>query len=209
MSIVTVAGAPDARDDLNVAAVTAKPVTIDVLANDFAPAGINLATLRITQEPCNLTTGTCSPGTANFTTTPGKLVFTPAAAGSWNLAYTFTDNAGVVADQGLVAVAAQNAEVLTVKSGMPKWSAGTGLTGTIDAEGTSTISGGTIQMYVTPVGVADGCAAPTAAGRTVVASTTVGSGVWKFSKVAFTTKPNPVLYFYSPSSGSCIQAPLL
>ena len=208
--ITTVPNAPDAVDDLTATAFTGKPVTLDVLANDLATAGINLATVRITREPCNLTTGACSPGSANFSTTPGKLVFTPPAAGSWNLAYTFTDNAGVVADQGLVAVAVQDVEILTIKAGSPKWSPGAGVAGTIDAVGTSSIAGRTIQMFATPLGVADGCAAPTAAGRTALASVKVGAaGNWRFTSVAQAAKPaSNTVYFYSAVSGSCIQATL-
>jgi hypothetical protein len=202
-----VAGAPDAADDLTATGFTGKPVTIDVLANDLATAGINVSTLRITREPCNLTTGICSPGIANFTTVPGKLTFTPPSAGSWNLAYTFTDNAGVVADQGLVAVAVQDNELAVTRS---TWAVTTAPAGTITAAGTSTVARRVIQMFATPVGVADGCAAPTAAGRTAIASaTTNANGIWRFTTIAQSARPaSNLLYFYSAASGSCIQSTL-
>ena len=71
-NIVIVTGAPDARDDINLTTAANRAITVDVLANDFAPAGVNIGTLTITQGPCNLSTGTCSLGTANFTATPGR-----------------------------------------------------------------------------------------------------------------------------------------
>ncbi len=204
--ITTVPNAPDALDDPAASTFTGKPVTIDVLANDLAAAGINVSTLRITREPCNLTTGSCSPGIANFTTVPGKLTFTPPTAGSWNMAYTFTDNGGVVADQGLVAVAVQDNELAVTKS---TWAAGVGNAGTITANGGSTVARRVIQMFATPVGVADGCAAPTV-GRTAIASATANAnGAWKFTTIAQAARPaSNLLYFYSAVSGSCIQATL-
>lgn len=203
VNITTVANAPDALNDVSAVALTGKPVTIDVVANDIAAAGIDLTTLRITHDPCNLTDGQCSPGSANFTTTPGKLTFTAPASGAWNLAYTFTDKAGVVADQGLVAVTVLDEETLTLKAGSPKWAGGR-----IDAEGTSTLSGGAIQMFVTPAGVTDGCAAPLE-GRTALASTTVTGGTWKFGNIALATRPaSNAVYFYSPRSATCMQATL-
>jgi len=205
VNITTVPNAPDAVDDLTAIGLTGKPIVIDVLANDLAAAGIDTTTLRITMEPCNLTTGTCSPGTANFTTTADKLTFTPPASGNWNMAYTFTDKAGVVADQGLVAVTVLDQETLALKNGMPKWAGGK-----LDAEGTSTLSGGSIQMYLTPTGVADGCADPLAAGRTALASATVTAGVWKMPTVTtFATRPaSNAVYFYSARSRTCLQATL-
>ena len=203
-NIVTVAGAPDARDDINLTATANRALTVDVLANDFAPAGVNTGTLRITQEPCNLSTGTCSPGTANFTTTPGKLTFTPPAAGNWNLAYTFTDNAGVVADQGLVAVAAQAQETITILNA-PAYG-GTAPNGTIDATGLlSTGSGKTIELWLPPAGVTNGCLNP-GTGTKLGTLTTGLLGSWRFNKTpvaAAITKNVSTVYFYAPQFGGC------
>lgn len=203
VSLVTVTGAPDARDDDKLISAVNRPITIDVLANDFAPAGVNLGTLAITQEPCNLTTRTCSPGTANFTTSAGKLVFTPPSAGSWNLAYTFTDNAGTVADQGLVAVTVQAAETFTINQlfglGVPVYNA---TAKTIKANSLlSTGTGKVVQMWLPPAGVTNGC---TVAGTgTLLGSATTGFlGSWSITSSVVATKPATV-YFYAPQFGGC------
>ena len=203
VSLVTVTGAPDARDDINLSSAVNRPITIDVLANDFAPAGVNVGTLAITQQPCNLTTRTCSPGTANFTTTAGKLVFTPPSAGSWNLAYTFTDNTGTVADQGLVAVNVQNAETFTIIQftglGVPVYST---TAKTIKANGfLSTGTGKAVQMWLPPAGVANGCTAP-GTGTLLGSVTTGGLGAWTITSSVVATKPATV-YFYAPEFGGC------
>ena len=204
VTIVAVTGAPDAKDDINLTTAANRAITVDVLANDFAPAGVNTGSLRITQEPCNLTTGTCSPGTANFTTTPGKLVFTPPAAGNWNLAYTFTDNAGVVADQGLVAVTAQAQEIILVLNA-PAYG-GTAPNGTIDATGLlSTGSGKTLELWLPPAGVTNGCLNP-GAGTKLGTLTTGLLGSWRFTKTpvaAAITKGVSTVYFYAPAFGGC------
>ena len=204
VTIVSVTGAPDAKDDISLTTAANRAITVDVLANDFAPAGANAATLRITQEPCNLTTGTCSPGTANFTTTPGKLVFTPPSAGNWNLAYTFTDNAGVLADQGLVAVTAQAQEVVIILNA-PAYG-GTAPNGTIDATGLlSTGSGKTLELWLPPAGVTNGCLNP--GGGTKLGTLTTGLlGSWRFNKTpvaAAITKNVSTVYFYAPAFGGC------
>ena len=203
--ISNIAGLPDARDDLGNTAVAGTPVTIDVVANDFAPAGIDLATLRITQEPCNFATAVCSPGSANFTAIPGKLVFTPPSAGDWNLAYTFSDKTGVIADQGVVSVNALGAESLSFARA--RWTAGRAgtTTSSIVANGTSTISlGQPIQLMLPAAGVVNGCTNPTAG--TVLATTTVAAGAWAFGAITlnFNTRP-PVAYVYSPTFGGCSQ----
>ena len=204
VTIVSVTGAPDAKDDISLTTVVNRPITVDVLANDFAPAGVNTGTLRITQEPCNLTTRLCSPGTANFTTTPGKLVFTPPAAGSWNLAYTFTDNAGVVADQALVAVSVPTQETITIL-GAPAYG-GTAPNGTIDATGLlSTGTGKTLELWLPPAGVTNGCLNP-GAGTKLGTVTTGFLGTWRFTKTpvaAAITKGVSTVYFYAPAGGGC------
>ncbi|MEI6719671.1 MAG: hypothetical protein WCO67_02820 [Betaproteobacteria bacterium] len=203
-NIVIVTGAPDARDDINLTTAANRAITVDVLANDFAPAGVNIGTLTITQGPCNLSTGTCSLGTANFTATPGKLTFTPPAAGNWNLAYTFTDNAGVVADQGLVAVTAQAQETIFVLNA-PAYG-GTAPNGTIDATGLlSTGSGKTIELWLPPAGVTNGCLNP-GTGTKLGTLTTGLLGSWRFNKTpvaATITKNVSTVYFYAPQFGGC------
>jgi len=204
--ISNLAGLPDARDDLGNTSVAGTPVTIDVVANDFAPAGVDLTTLRITQEPCNFSTAVCAPGSANFTDIPGKLVFNAPSAGGWNMAYTFTDKAGVIADQGVVAVNALGAEALAFQRA--RWTAGrTGTTtSTLVANGTSTISlGQPIQLMLPAAGVANGCTNPTAG--TVLATTAVGAaGAWVFGAVTLNVNAKPpVVYVYSPTFGGCTQ----
>ena len=206
--ISNIAGLPDARDDLGTTAVAGVPVTIDVVANDFAPAGINLATLVMTQEPCTFgaLAATCAAGSANFATTPGKLTFTAPSAGIWNMAYTFTDNAGVIADQGVVAVNALGAETLSFARAL--WTAGKvgTTTSTLRANGTSTISvGQPIQLMLPAPGVANGCTNPTA-GTTLATTAVAAGGVWVFAGATlnFNTRP-PVAYVYSPTFGGCTQ----
>jgi len=200
--ISALGGPPDARDDLGNAAVVGLPVSIDVLANDFAPAGINLATLRITQEPCNFATGSCAPGSASFNSVPGKLVFTPPAVGQWNLAYTFADSNGVVADPGVVAVNALASETVTILRAL--WKPTTGTAGTLATDGNTTISlGQRVQLMALAAGQTNGCSNPGAG--TVLGTAVVGAGgIWSFAATTLATKPTAV-YLVSPSFGGCAQ----
>ena len=208
--ISNLAGLPDARDDLGNSSVAGVPATIDVVANDFAPAGVDTATLRITQEPCTFTavTPTCAAGSASFTTIPGKLVFTAPSAGNWTMAYTFTDKAGMIADQGVVAVNALGAESLSIAR--LQWIAGaTGTaTSSLRANGVSTIAQGQpIQLMLPNAATGlNGCANPAAG--TLLATTRVGgAGAWTFAGVTINSTVKPAqAYLYSPTFGGCTQS---
>ena len=208
--ISNLAGLPDARDDLGNSSVAGVPATIDVVANDFAPAGVDTATLRITQEPCTFTavTPTCAAGSASFTTIPGKLVFTAPSAGNWTMAYTFTDKAGMIADQGVVAVNALGAESLSIAR--LQWIAGaTGTaTSSLRANGVSTIAQGQpIQLMLPNAATGlNGCANPAAG--TLLATTRVGgAGAWTFAGVTLNVNVKPTqAYVYSPTYGGCTQS---
>ncbi len=51
VNIGAINGLPDARDDLGNNGVVNQPLSMDVLANDFAPGGVNMSTLRLTTQP--------------------------------------------------------------------------------------------------------------------------------------------------------------
>lgn len=197
-------GLPDARDDLGNTGVVLKPLTIDVLANDFAPAGVDLATLRIVPngEPFDTVTGTKAPASVTFV--GGKLVFTPPYAANWNMFYTFNDRTGAVADQGVVAVNAIGAEVITPRA---VWRAGRApALGTIAVNGGVNIAQGqTLQLYSSTSAVA-GCNAPTAtAGALSLGSTRVlAGGAFDFGAIALAVKPLSI-WVYSPTFGGCTQ----
>ncbi len=198
-------GLPDARDDLGNTSVATRPVTIDVLANDFAPAGVDVASLRIVAggDPFDTATGTKAPaGSAAFVN--GKLVFTAPYAGTWNLFYTFTDRAGVTADQGVVAVNAIGAETITARA---VWRAPRApALGTVAVSGTVNIrQGQSVQLYSSTSAVA-GCNAPTATpGAQFLGTTTVtAAGAYDFGAVAQAVKPVSV-WVYSPTFGGCTQ----
>jgi len=207
--ISNLAGLPDARDDLGNTAVAGVPVTIDVVANDFAPAGVDITTLRITQEPCTFTavSPTCAAGSASFTTIPGKLVFTAPSAGDWTMAYTFTDNAGMIADQGVVAVNALGAETLSIARAL--WTAGKAgtTTSSLRANGVSSIAQGQPIQLMLPNAASglNGCTNPAAG--TLLATTAVGAaGAWVFAAVTLNVNVRPALaYVYSPTFGGCTQ----
>jgi len=203
------AALPDARDDLGNTAVAGVAAIIDVVANDFAPAGVDLTTLRITQEPCTFTAvaPTCAAGSASFTTIPGKLVFTAPSPGNWTFAYTFTDLAGMIADQGVVGVNALGAETLSFARAI--WTAGRAgtTTSTLRANGVSSIAQGQPIQLMLPNAASgvNGCTNP-AAGQ-LLATTTVGAlGVWVFAGVTLNVNVKPTqAYVYSPSFGGCTQ----
>ena len=90
VNVGSLGGLPDARDDLGLSSVAKVASTFTVTANDFALAGIDLATLRITQPPCNLTLGVCDAAAATFDAT-GRLVFNAPSGGNWTMGYTFND----------------------------------------------------------------------------------------------------------------------
>ena len=195
-------GLPDARDDLGNTAVVGKALTIDVTANDFAVAGVDLATLRLTAEPCNLSTGACAPGAASFVA--GKLVFAAPAAGNWNMAYTFIDRVGMAADPGVVGVSALGAEVITVQRA--RWTAGRApALGTVVANGAVNIAQGQLLELRVPNAAtgAAGCNAPTL-GTTIGATAVLAGGAFDFGAIAQLVRPATV-YVYSPSFGGCSQ----
>ena len=196
-------GLPDARDDLGNTGIVGKPVSIDVLANDFAPAGVDAATLRITAQPFNLTTGVPGPGAAVFG--GGKLVFTPPSSGNWNFAYTFTDKAGLTADQGVVTVNAIGAEIVTVARARWTLPKAPNL-GTLAVNGTVNVAQGQLLQLRLPNAAtgAAGCNAPqlgTPLGETVV----LAGGAFDFGAIPIATRPTAV-YVYSPAFGGCAQA---
>jgi hypothetical protein len=196
-------GLPDARDDLGNTAVVGKALTLDVTANDFAVAGVDPATLRLTAEPCNLSTGTCAPGAASFAA--GKLVFTPPTAGNWNMAYTFSDRVGMVADPGVVGVNALGAEVITVQRA--RWTAGRApAPGTVAVNGSVNIAQGQLLELRVPNAAtgAAGCNAPTL-GTSIAATPALPGGAFDFGAIALISKPLTV-YVYSPAFGGCSQA---
>ena len=204
INIGSLSGLPDARDDLGNSAVVGKPVTIDLVANDFAAGGINLDTLRITAVPCNMTIGQCVADSAVFPAGLGKLVFTPPFAGNWTMAYSFTDTLGVTADPGVVTVNALSSEVLTVTRAL--WKAGKApALGTVSVNGTVNIAQGqTLQLRV-PNGAtgASGCNAPLLG--TPIGSALVGAnGAYDFGSIAQALRPATV-YVYSPTFGACTQ----
>ena len=203
VTIGTLNGLPDARDDLGNTAVVGKALTLDVTANDFSVAGVDTATLRLTAEPCNLSTGACASGAASFVA--GKLVFTPPTAGNWNMAYSFTDRVGMAADPGVVAVNALGAEVITVQRA--RWTAGRApAPGTVAVNGTVNIAQGQLLELRLPNAAtgAAGCNAPTL-GTSIGATPVLAGGAFDFGAIAMTSKPLTV-YVYSPTFGGCSQA---
>ena len=211
VTVGAVSGLPDARDDLGINAVNGKPAAINVIANDFAPAGIDMATLRVVPAPgstnvgpCYVPTGACTPSLAGFDA-QGRLVFTPNAAGAWTINYTFNDAAGAVADPGLVSVNVLAAEALTVGKSLFTLPKVAGTFGNLVVDGVSNVSLGQVLELRLPnaaTGV-QGCNAPTLG--TKIAVTTVGAaGAWAFGATALQTTPATV-YVYSPTYGACTQ----
>ena len=197
-------GLPDARDDLTNTSVATKPLTIDVLANDFAPAGVDLATLRIVTngDPFDAVTGAQAVGSAVFV--GGKLVFTAPYAGTWNMYYTFNDRTGAIADQGVVAVRAIGAEVISPRA---VWKAGKApALGTIAVNGTVNIAQRqTLQLFSSTAAVA-GCNAPTATPGALNLGTVAvtGAGGFDFGAIPLAVKPLSI-WVYSPTFGGCTQ----
>ncbi|MCX7153040.1 MAG: hypothetical protein NT115_11085 [Proteobacteria bacterium] len=196
-------GLPDARDDLGNTGIVGKPLSIDVLANDFAPAGVNEATLRITAQPFNLNSGAPAPGSVLFG--GGKLVFTPPSAGKWSLAYTFTDKAGLTADQGVVTVNAIAAELVTVARARWTLPRAPNL-GTLAVNGTVNVAQGQVLQLRQPNAAtgAAGCNAPQL-GTPLGEAFVLAGGAFDFGAIALATRPTAV-YVYSPAFGGCTQA---
>ena len=206
--IVTVGaltGLPDARDDAALSSVANVTSTFNVLANDFAPAGVDLATLTITQVPCNLTSGVCAANAATFNAA-GGLLFTAPSAGSWTMAYTFKDRTGTVADPGVVSVNVLAGEALTIARARWTLPKKVGQLGTLDVNGTSSLAlGQSLGLYVPNVASGpQGCNNPTAGTR--IATTTVAANAsWTYAATALATRPTTV-YVYSPVYGGCMQS---
>lgn len=204
VAIGSVSGLPDARDDLGVTAVVGKAAPINILANDFAPAGIDMATLRMIDGPCLVATGACVPSAASFDA-QGRLVFTAPAAGAWTMHYTFNDASGAVADPAVVNVNAVPSETIAIARA--RWVAPktTLDLGTVDSNGTSSIALGQLLELRLPNAATGpaGCNNPAAGTR--IAVTTVGAaGAWSFGATALSTRPATV-YVYSPAYGGCSQ----
>ena len=197
-------GLPDARDDLGLSSVAGVASTFNVIANDFAPAGIDLATLRMSQAPCNLDSGVCAANAVTFNAA-GGLVFNAPGAGNWTMAYTFNDRNGVVADPGLVTAAVLAGEALTIARA--RWTAPkkAGQFGTVDATGTSSLAQGqTIGLYLPNAATGpQGCNNP-AAGTRIASTTVAANRSWAFGATAQAVRPSTV-YVYSPTYGGCAQ----
>ena len=203
VNVGSLGGLPDARDDLGLSSVANVAASFRVIANDFALAGINLATLRITQTPCNLTLGVCDAAAATFDAA-GRLLFNAPSGGNWTTQYTFNDANGVLADPGVVTVNVIPGEALIATRFL--WTAPkkAGLLGTLAGNGTSTVNlGQVINLYLPNAATGpNGCDAPLLGSR--IASTTVAAGAWVFGATALTTRPATV-YAYSPVYKACVQ----
>jgi hypothetical protein len=131
-------------------------------------------------------------------------VFTPPYAANWNMYYTFNDRAGIVADQGVVAVNAIGAEVITPRA---VWRAGRApALGTIAVNGTVNIAQGqTLQLFSSTAAVV-GCPDPTKVAGLQNLGTTgvVGGGAFDFGAVPLSLKPLKV-WVYSPTFGGCAE----
>jgi hypothetical protein len=205
VNVGALTGLPDARDDVGLSAVATITSTFNVLANDFAPAGIDTASLYMTQVPCNLTNGVCAANAVSFNA-GGGMLFTAPSAGSWTMAYTFKDRTGAVADPGVVTVNVTAGEVLTVARA--RWTAPkkAGQLGTLATNGTSSVAQAqSLGLYIPNVASGpQGCLNPTLGTR--IATTTVAANAsWTFAATALATRPTTV-YVYSPAFGGCMQS---
>ena len=206
ITIGSVSGLPDALDDSGITSVVNKSTAIPVLTNDFAPAGIDMATLQVVSAPCTAPTlaapvSTCT--TASFDA-QGRMVFTPTTVGTWSMQYTFSDVLGNVADRGVVTVNAVAGETLTVAKALFKVGKAPAL-GNIIVDGTSTVLlNHTLELRVPNAATGpQGCSNPTAGSRIALASSI--NGVWAFGATALAKQP-PTVYVYSPDFGACLQA---
>ena len=206
VNVGSLGGLPDARDDLGLSSVAGTAASFSVIANDFALAGIDLATLRITQTPCNLTLGVCDAATATFNAA-GRLLFNATSGGNWSMAYTFNDRNGVLADPGVVTVNVLAGEALVATRFLWSPPKKAGLLGTVQGNGTSTVNlGQVINLYLPNAATGpNGCDFPLLGTR--IASTTVVAGpppAWVMGATALTTRPSQV-YAYSPTYKACVQ----
>lgn len=199
VNVGNVSGLPDAIDDLNLTTTAGRTLTVNVLANDFAPAGVNVASLTLIGDPVNTTTLAAAPGTAAFLN--GQLQFTPQSAGSYTMSYTFTDNVGVVANRGVVAVNVVAAETLT----------GTGRFRTrsnvLTATGISTVRAGQVIELRNASTTANACANPSALPLLGRSLPVTAVGVWDVAQItlpAGAVAPTS-LVAYSPAYGGCTQ----
>jgi len=199
VNVGNVSGLPDAIDDLNLTTTAGRTLTVNVLANDFAPAGVNVASLTLIGDPVNTTTLAAAPGTAAFLN--GQLQFTPQSAGSYTMSYTFTDNVGVVANRGVVAVNVVAAETLT----------GTGRFRTrsnvLTATGISTVRAGQVIELRNASTTANACANPSALPLLGRSLPVTAVGVWDVAQITLpvgAVAPTS-LVAYSPAYGGCTQ----
>ena len=190
-----------------VTVVVGKVSPVDILANDFAPAGVNVPSLRMLSGPCQVgvVNGVCLPGAASFDA-QGRLLLTLPVAGQWTMQYTFTNAAGVTADPGVVNVNVVTSQQIIVQRA--RWVAPktAGALGTVDTNGTSSIALGQVLELRLPNAATGpvGCNNP-AAGTRIAVTTVPAGGAWSFNATALQTRPATV-YVYSPTYGGCTDA---
>lgn len=208
VSLGSASGLPDARDDLGLGGVVNVNSTYDILANDFAPAGINVASVRLQGDVCLSTPNSfaCSPVTPDVASidAQGRLVVRPTSVGTWTFHYTFEDQAGQTADPGAVTVNAVAGETLLLGKGLYNISKKAGITGTVVADGTTSIAQTHLLELRLPNSATgpQGCNNPTAGSK--VAVTTAAAGAWAFGATAVDPQP-ATAYVYSPAYGACLQ----
>ena len=202
VNVTTANAAPIANNDTALIGVQNHPLTIDVLANDTAGSGVNVNSIVVTKEPCNLDTLACANGSASTTAAPGKLVFTPNAPGNWNMNYQFSDNNGAPSSQALVAVNVLAQEIISITT-QPVLDG----TSKVNARGTiNTGAGMTVEMRVPPAGVVDGCANPLAGTIIGKDNKTSANSVWNITSTATFAAVPANLYFYEQVNGGCVKA---
>ena len=204
VTVGSVSGLPDALDDLGITAVINKPAVITVLANDFAPAGIDMATLTMLTGPCHIGTGTCDPTLASFDA-QGRIVFTPNLTGNWTMSYTFTDLTGAVADKAVVNVNVLAGETLSIGKALFNVSKVAGVLGSIVIDGTSSVALSHVLELRLPNAATgpQGCNNPTLGSKLAVTSVSA-TGAWAFGATALQVQPTSA-YVYSPAFGGCTQ----
>jgi hypothetical protein len=209
VAIGGVSGLPDALDDGGITTVVNKTAVINVLANDFAPAGIDMTSLAVSSGPCTLPTTAvpttiCNPALASFDAN-GNLLFTPSAVGTWTMSYTFNDVLGQPADRGVVTVNVVAGESLAVGKALYKASKTAGALGNLVVDGTtSVLLNHSLELRLPNAATGpQGCSNPTAGSKIAVASSGT-TGSWVFGATAVKVQPS-VVYVYSPAYGGCLQ----
>jgi len=214
--VVTVVGPvapPDAFDDTGLAAVVNVSTAFDVLANDFAPAGVDLTKVVITKfdgtgapVACALNGSACAP--ASFDA-QGRLVFKPSNTGTWFTTYTFTDKAGLVADGATVTVNVVGAETLTMGKTQYLAPKKAGQSGSLIVDGTTTALAAHVLELRLPNATTgtQGCSNPTA-GTKLASTLSTTTGSFAFGSTAVASNPGTA-FVYSPSSGACKQFTLV